>query len=85
MIEVAELPEPTPLLHVDIPRPGEDIRVSPPGTLDLQSQINSMVRKKGSLKKQAYTSDFEEAGNDETKVAEVLQKSLQSDWWKLLR
>ena len=31
------------------------------------------------LEKQAYTSDLEAAGNDETKVAEVLQKSLQND------
>ena len=42
MIEVAELPEPTPLLHVDIPKPGEDIPVFPPGTLDLHSQTNWM-------------------------------------------
>ena len=26
MIEVAELPEPTPLLHVDIPKPVEDFQ-----------------------------------------------------------
>ena len=77
MIEVAKLPEPTPLLHVDITKPGEDIRVSP-GTLDLQSQTNWMVRKKSSLKKQAYTSDLEAAGSDEAKLADVYKNHFKA-------
>ena len=32
MINAAKLPEPTPLMHVDIPKPGEGILVFPTGT-----------------------------------------------------